>query len=232
MFEGKETTREEAIRWVDENANVIRRHVRKYLPFAPYDQDDYLQDAYEAALAAVQEAKKRKIPFIPCFWILFRRKVTEVTPHPESKHRGGSSSPPMSACYSERYWQFGEEDDGDDLSAHIDFDRLYLAIREHLTEAERKILSRAIGVYGGQEGIKEIARNLGCSPANVRQALNRIYNRLSRLVANNALEIRRSDVETRRLTVITSRESRSAPDRNNQRMNRRKDKISYGCKIA
>jgi len=64
MLNSKYPTNEEAIGWVNENAKTILGHIRKYLPFAPYDQEDYLQDAYEAALAAVQVARDRQVPFV------------------------------------------------------------------------------------------------------------------------------------------------------------------------
>jgi DNA-directed RNA polymerase specialized sigma24 family protein len=203
MINSKEPTSEEAVRWVQEHAKVIQGHVRKYLPFAPYDQDDYLQDAYEAALTAVQIAKDRQIPFAACFWIVFRRRITAVTPHPESRHRGGSKSPPMTICDfdSDKNWDFADKENG--ANSRIDIDRLYLTVRDYLTEVERKVLSRALGIHGGRQAIKEIARNLGCSPANVRQSLNRAYDRLARLVAARELDIRREDIEPRRLAVIS-----------------------------
>ena len=202
MLNSKYPTNEEAIGWVNENTKPILGHIRKYLPFAPYDQEDYLQDAYEAALAAVQVARDRQVPFVACFWIVFRRRITEVTPHPESKHHGGSQSPPTTICDSDadNYWDFVDRQDRSGLQ--IDIDRLYLLVRDHLTEAEKRVLSRALGIYGGRQAIKEIARSLGCSPANVRQLLNRAYLRLSRLVANRQLEIRQGDIEVRRLAVI------------------------------
>lgn len=203
MINSKEPTSEEAVRWVQEHAKVIQGHVRKYLPFAPYDQDDYLQDAYEAALTAVQIAKDRKIPFAACFWIVFRRRITEVTPHPRSKHHGGSQTPPTTICDSDadNFWDL--VDKREDFTPQVDIDRLYLTIRDYLTEVERKVLSRALGIYGGRQAIKEIARNLGCSPANVRQSLNRVYDRLARLIASRELHIRKEDIEPRRLAVIS-----------------------------
>jgi DNA-binding CsgD family transcriptional regulator len=204
MFNSKETTSEKAVQWVEDHAKIIRGHIRKYLPFAPYDQDDYLQNAYEAALVAVQIAKDRQIPFVACFWIVFRRRIAEVTPHPESRHHGGSQSPPMTICNSAGggYWEFADKSDWFP-PPQIDIDRLYLAVQDYLTEVERKVLSRALGIHGGREAIKEIARNLGCSPANVRQSLNRVYDRLARLVASRELDIRREDIEPRRLAVIS-----------------------------
>lgn len=220
-------TSEEAVGWVNENAKTILGHIRKYLPFAPYDQEDYLQDAYEAALAAVQIARDRQVPFVACFWVVFRRRITEVTPHPESKHHGGSQSPPTTICDSDAdsYWDFVDRQDGSSLQ--LDIDRLYLLVRDHLTEAEKRVLSRALGIYGGRQGIKEIARSLGCSPANVRQLLNRAYHRLSCLVANRQLEIRQGDIDVRRLAVIAG-----LPKSMHKPASKSKDGDLHECQIA
>ena len=193
MFNGREITEKEAIRWVEDNAKIILGHIRKYLPFAPYDQEDYFQDAYEAALTAAQVSRDRQIPFIACFWIIFKRRITEVTPHPESKHHGGSQSPPKTICdpeteAHERFWSNAEIQE--DVGERIDLDSLYLAIRGYLSKVEQRALSMALGIDGKPLGIKEISRNLGCSPANVRQSLNRAYKRLARLVAERKLNIR------------------------------------------
>lgn len=193
-------TSEEAVAWVDRNARTIQGHTRKYLPFAPYDQEDFLQDAYEAALEAAKVSAERQIPFPACFWIIFKGKISEVTPHPDSDRHAGSPSPPSTMCSSFELFDWGSGPSGS--LYNIDIDRLYLIIREHLTPVEDKILGLALGIRGGRKAIREIARDIGCSPANVRQALNRIYRRLSSLVQSGKLQIRVKDVEPRHLTSI------------------------------
>jgi hypothetical protein len=89
---------EEAIDWVDQNARQILGHARKYLPFAPYDQEDFRQDAYEAALEAARVSAERDIPFPACFWILFKGKISDVTPFPGSRRNAGSCSSPSTFC--------------------------------------------------------------------------------------------------------------------------------------
>ncbi len=193
-------TIEDAIAWVGRNTKIIQGHTRKYLPFAPYDQEDFLQDAYEAALEAVKISTERQIPFPACFWIIFKGKISEVTPHPNSNRHAGSSSPPSTACTTSEFFDWGSGPW--ETLCIVDIDRLYLAIRKHLTPVEDKILVLALGLREGRKGIREIGRELGCSPANVRQTLNRIYRRLSLLVEEGQLQIGFSDVETRHLTAI------------------------------
>jgi hypothetical protein len=193
-------TMEDAVAWVDQNAKMIHGHTRKYLPFAPYDQEDFLQDAYEAALVAAKVSAERQIPFPACFWITFKGKISEVTPNPNSRRHAGSSSPPSTQCSSFEFFDWGFNPSGSLFN--IDIDRLYLIIRKHLTPAEDKILGLALGIREGRKAIREIARDLGCSPANVRQALNRTYRRLSNLVESGQLPIDLKDVEPRHLTTI------------------------------
>ena len=70
-------TPEDAITWVDQNAKQIIGHSRKYLPFAPYDQEDFLQDAYEAALEATKVSTDRQVPFLPAFGFFSRPRYPQ-----------------------------------------------------------------------------------------------------------------------------------------------------------
>lgn len=193
-------TTEEAVAWVDQNAKIILGHTRKYLPFAPYDQEDFLQDAYEAALEAAKVSAERKIPFPACFWVTFKGKISEVTPYPDSSRHAGSPSPPSTVCCSMEFFDWGSSPSASLFA--IDIDRLFLVIRKHLTPVEDKVLGLALGLRDGRKTIREIARDLNCSPANVRQALNRTYSRLSSLVQSGQLQIHPKDVEPRHLTTI------------------------------
>jgi hypothetical protein len=178
---------EDAILWVDQNVKQIQGHTRKYLPFAPYDQEDFLQDAYEAALEAVNVSADRQIPFPACFWILFKGKVSDVTPNPGSKRNAGSSSPPSTFCdwtdFSRDEFDQTTMDDNAESLSRIDIDKVYPLIRQYLTPVEERALELLLGIHDGPMKIREAARHLDCSPANIRQALNRVCNRLSALVA-------------------------------------------------
>jgi hypothetical protein len=186
-------TTEDAITWVDQNAKQIIGHSRKYLPFAPYDQEDFLQDAYEAALEATKVSTDRQVPFPACFWILFKGKVSAVTPNPGSKRNDGSSSPPRTTCdwsdFSAELFNRADSTDHSDPLLNIDIDQVYPFVRQYLTPAEEQVLEALLGVHEGAMKIKEAARYLGCSPANIRQTLNRACNRISNLVASGELNI-------------------------------------------
>ncbi len=190
---------EEAIDWVDQNARQILGHARKYLPFAPYDQEDFRQDAYEAALEAARVSAERDIPFPACFWILFKGKISDVTPFPGSRRNAGSCSPPSTFCdwtdFSTKV--FGQATSADACPSQpiVDIDQIYSFIRPYLTVVENQVLELIFGIHDGPMKIRETARHLGCSPANVRQTLNRVCNRLSLLVQSGELKIQLVDGE-------------------------------------
>lgn len=190
---------EEAIGWVDQNTKQIIGHAKKYLPFAPYDRDDFLQDAYEAALEASGVSNERQISFPACFWVVFKGKISDVTPNPDSKRNGGSHSPPSNFCdWSDFSMESTVQNDILDLPeslSAIDIDRVYPLIRKHLTRAEDRILEVLFGIHDGPMKIREAAKHLGCSPPNVRQALNRACNRMASLVENGKLNIQIIDDE-------------------------------------
>ena len=185
-------TAEDAITWVDQNTKQIAGHSRKYLPYAPYDQEDFLQDAYEAALEAATVSTERQTFFPACFWNLYKGKISAVTPNPDSRCKAGSSAPPQVFCDSFEYslQQFSQEDSTCHVEPlfNIDIDHVYPFIRQYLTKKEEQILETLLGIYdGGTMKIKETARHLECSSANVRQALNRACRRISLLVASGEL---------------------------------------------
>jgi len=191
---------EEAVAWVGKNAGMIRGRTRKFLPFVPYDREDFMQDAYEAALLAARVAAKTDLPFVPCFWVTLKNRISEVTPYPDSKRHAGSASPPVTLCATADFFEW--EEDAPERMGLIDLDLLFEKVSDHLTVVERRILSLALGLEGGRMGIKEVARELNCTPANVRQALNRSYRRLARLVEAGDLEIQMKDVEIKEVCEV------------------------------
>jgi hypothetical protein len=184
---------EEAILWVDQNVKQIQGHTRKYLAFAPYDQEDFLQDAYEAALEAVNVSVDRQIPFPACFWVVFKGKVSDVTPNPKSKRNAGSFSPPSNYCdwtdFSRDDFNQARIEENDESLSSIDIDEVYHLIRHCLTPAEKRVVELLLGIHEGPMKIREAARHLDCSPANIRQALNRACSRLSALIEQGELNL-------------------------------------------
>lgn len=74
----------EATIWVDQNKGMLAKQAAKYTLFAPYAVNDYLQDAYEAAIkAAVCCQINPALEFQACFMTIWRRIVASVTPFPD-----------------------------------------------------------------------------------------------------------------------------------------------------
>jgi len=71
-----------AVDWVDRNKHRIRGRAMKFARMSPYDTEDFLQDAYEAALLAEQVAARKGLDFERCFWVTYRRvtcgKLNEI----------------------------------------------------------------------------------------------------------------------------------------------------------
>ena len=207
---GGSITIEEAVKWVDQNKGLVVTRARKYIPFTPYDREDFIQDAYQAAIVAACVAERKNLAFEACFWTVFNRHVADIVPNPLSTRHSGSASPPTTLC-----------DDVENI-AHVltapeeqrtwhDVERLYLAICEYLSDCEKKVWVRALGITPkGRMSNYEIAEDLGCSAANVRQAIQRVVARLSKKVKAKTLHISRAAVETRHLTLVSGQATKSS----------------------
>ena len=193
---------EDAVAWVDANRGMIINKARKLKNLTPYDRTDYLQDAYEAAILATSVAQEKKLSFEACFWMLFRRQIANITPNPLSPRHSGCTSPISMYCQ-----------DVDTVTSNLralpqektphDVERLYMAVRAHLSEIEKKVWALALGVTRkGRLTNYEIARELGCSVPNVRQAISRVVVRMARMVKEGRLEISMADIEFSHLAVI------------------------------
>ena len=205
-------TAEDAVKWVGQNKGLFVTLAGKYLPFTPYDREDFVQDAYEAAIVAACVAEKKKLPFEACFWTVFNQAVRNVVPNPFSSRHSGSASPVSTLC-----------DDVEEHSATLqstevdkpwhDVDRLYLAICEFLSDSEKRVWTRALGItLKGRMSNYEIAEDLGCSAANVRQAIQRVIVRLSKQVKAGVLHLSLASVEARHLAVVSGQtKKQSAP---------------------
>ena len=196
-------TAADAVRWVDQNKGLIVIRAGKYIPFTPYDRDDFVQDAYEAAIVAACVANKKRLPFEACFWTTFKLSVRSVVPNPFSTRHSGSTSPSSTLCDDVEKHAGTLRSEEEDNPWH-DVDRLYLAICEFLSDSEKRVWARALGLTSrGRMSTYEIAEDLGCSAANVRQAIQRVIVRLSKQVKTGVLRLSLASVEARHLAVVS-----------------------------
>lgn len=72
-----------AIKWVDDHKRDILRKAEMYVTYAPYCTEDYLQDAYEAAILAAKVVTDDLVAFEKVFRNFHRQIIFKVTPYPE-----------------------------------------------------------------------------------------------------------------------------------------------------
>ena len=53
----------EAVNWVKSNQGLIKKTIGKYSMFSPYEENDYMQDAFESAMVATLRSKSKGISF-------------------------------------------------------------------------------------------------------------------------------------------------------------------------
>jgi len=177
----------EAIDWVRSNEGLIKKTLCKYYMYSPYEEHDYMQDAFESAMVAVLKSERKRISFESAFWQDFRKNLSLVTPNMNSS-RYGSNSVPSCLC----------SDDIDltiiaqrEETPELDLEAIFKNIRRHLTERENSVFTLALGFTDkGTLTNYEIAERLKCSPTNVRDAYNKAFERIKRLVGEGVINPR------------------------------------------
>ncbi|HEY6874248.1 MAG TPA: sigma-70 family RNA polymerase sigma factor [Geobacteraceae bacterium] len=179
----------EATAWVRGNEKVIKGKIAKYRKFSPYEECDYMQEAFEAAMIAVRKSREKGIRFEAAFWTTFRNQIGVFTPCPDIRTHG-SNSVPSHLC--------SLDIDSVSLKARKrrrrkpDIEAIYCSICHLLTYKERQVLYLSLGI--GDEGELsnyEIAERLGCVVSNVRDTLSRAYERIKRLTREGVIDPRR-----------------------------------------
>lgn len=84
--------------WVDENLPKIKGHARKYLAYSPYELEEFIQSAYEAAILA---ERCEGYEYEQAFWFHFKKSCLNMTySHGNKKIK----------CFHEEYREFGDDD--------------------------------------------------------------------------------------------------------------------------
>lgn len=165
--------------WVRNNEYRIRRKFRRHLKFSPYEDEDYLQEAYLSAFVAVRRSDWKGIPFEAAFWIIFSEHIGKMTPN-HKRGSSGSKSVPSCLCKVEISSTVIALEEMKEMP---DIEAIYQKISCYLTSRERSVLSIALGItYEGNMSNYEIAELLGCSESNVRDALKKALGRVENLV--------------------------------------------------
>lgn len=177
---------QQAMAWVSQHESAIKGYIAKYRNFSPYEERDYMQEAFEAAMIAAIRSREKNLVFEAVFWKVFRSQISVITPSPNILTHG-SNSIPSNFC-------------SDDLSAisgkatkrrqkEPDTEAVYNSISHLLTEKERQVLYLSLGI--GMEGKLsnyEIADLLGCVPSNIRDIHKRAFQRIEQLVKKGIID--------------------------------------------
>jgi RNA polymerase sigma factor (sigma-70 family) len=176
-----------AVEWVRNNEAVIKGNISRYRNFSPYEECDYMQEAFEAAMIAALRYKEKKISFEAAFWKVFRRQVSIFTPNPDDISNGSNSIP--SHLCSVDLDSVSIKQQPKRRRKKPDIESIYFAVAHFLTEREQQILHMSLGIADeGRLSNYEIARRLGCSAANVRDILGRANRRLKCLVMKGTID--------------------------------------------
>jgi RNA polymerase sigma factor (sigma-70 family) len=171
---------EMAIAWIKENKPVIKGYIAKYRNFSPYEECDYMQEAYESAIVAAIRCYEKQIKFEAAFWKVFRNQISVITPAPDILTHG-SNSIPSHVCTDDLTIVAGINTINKQQKP--DIVKIFNSVRHHLTDKEQQVLYWALGI--GMEGKMsnyEIAERLGCVVSNVRETINRALDRIKSLV--------------------------------------------------
>lgn len=185
-----------AVEWVQENRECIKLMISQYRKFSPYEESDYIQEAYEAAMVATLRSESKGIPFEAAFWTIFRNQISVMTPN---LNHHGSNSISSHLCSFDIDNVSANDQDGE---SDLDIEAVFEAIQQHLTKKEQEIFSLSLGLTeAGVLSSYEIAKLLGCLPTNIRNTFSRVFNRLKKLVAEGVVDparIRHKQFNTRK----------------------------------
>jgi len=84
--EEREAQRRFAVQWVEGNMKKVRGRAAKFQRYSPYDMEDFIQQAYEAALTAVDVSRNQSLPFEACFWVIFTADSRTMASNPVTRN--------------------------------------------------------------------------------------------------------------------------------------------------
>ena len=198
-------TCEEAVTWVDENKGMIINQAKQYTTYTPYSVDDYVQDAYTAAVESVYCCKNNpKLIFEAVFRITYRRIIARVTPFPDAAREENKrkkayilgqedcciqKSPPRryysggtSASFADNMRNDVDLENIADCKSRpkVDLEKVYMErVRGNLSPKEQDVMDLAIGVtLDGTLSYSEIGVKLGLSRENAKKRVSRTIDKI------------------------------------------------------
>ena len=177
---------QQAMAWVSEHESAIKGYIAKYRIYSPYEECDYMQEAFEAAMIAALRSREKNLVFEAVFWKVFRNHISVITPSPDILTHG-SNSIPSHVCSDDL--TYVAENRADRRQKDPDIEMIFQLVRHHLTDKEQQVLYWALGIgMEGQLSNYEIKERLGCVVSNVRETLNRALDRIKFLVEKGSID--------------------------------------------
>ncbi len=174
-------TFDEATEWVKRNTGAIIHNAEDYLQFTPYDRDDLISCAHQAAITAVFSSKETNgIKFEALFWNNFRALLRDLIPYPHN-HRW-SKSVPSNICDDIENFAIPEplSEQADNFVSRLS-ESVFWAGYEHLTPIERRLLYNLLGIGpAGYHTYEEASVKLGISKSSAYAMFERACQKLSR----------------------------------------------------
>lgn len=179
--------RNEAVAWVDRYMCLVEKEIRKFMNSTPYDKEDFLHDAYEAALLAIGVSSNKGISFSTAFWHIFGKTPFWASPSNTAKRRIGVSLSVFAAlAYSDDVFYGGEAyhpDPEDTLLSQETRqaeEKTFSLFVERLKPVEKKVINCICGLDCKRMSLAETAQFLGISKGSVYQSFRRIMKKALR----------------------------------------------------
>ncbi|ANA41749.1 hypothetical protein A2G06_16540 (plasmid) [Geobacter anodireducens] len=174
-------TFDDAIGWVTTNAGAIINNAEEYLQYTPYDREDLISCANQAAITAVFASQETNgIKFEALFWNNFRALLRELVPCPQN-HRW-SKSVPSNVCVDIEEIAIADPlSEQPEVSAALLSESVFWAGYEHLTPIERRLLYNLLGIgRAGYHTYEEASAKLGLTKSSAYSMFERACEKLSR----------------------------------------------------
>ena len=165
------------IGWVIHNGSIIEAYAYRLRENAPYEERDYMQEAFIAGLKAYKIFPDTAgEPFRQAFWRIFKDALIEIIPIPKQNNGNKRIRSNESMSIPSRYCEYDEtvlNEIPDYCERKTDYcEFVFWWARPSLTSQEAAVLSLSLGL--GREGslsVRSIAKEKGLKTRRVRELL-------------------------------------------------------------
>lgn len=178
-------TFDEAVEWVSSNTGAIINDAADCLQFSPYDTEELILCANEAAIKAVFTAKESLgVKFEQAFWNHYRTLVRDILPY-ANNHRS-SQSVPSHMCVDiddvEADFEHAAEPGDCDHGVNHLSEQVFWAAFEHLSPIEQRLLYKLLGLGStGYHTLNEAGVKLGITEAGASFMFQKVRKKLANL---------------------------------------------------